>query len=582
MNPVRDSFFRSSIRVVSLSGLLLVMVGAGCGQSTGSAESVGSSVSALSANAEDILGFEVPSDWHVTSGQNIPLTSSSTHTQGNVSLAINAQNFVTIQSATFSVSSAITGPITYDLLLPPPANPYWAGATQMYLDCHSLSIYNQYLGQTELTGVPSGAFTTMSFPLPASTVTALSHGCQDLSVTIALNVPSNSTGTYLLDNLQLDGPPVLTACTQTDDADAGVSTPAVSLSTTLVRPDVGTFVLTSTSGPAAGGIFNSITLDGSLLLQIVSATTQAGSTVAAYTYLPPYSGVHLATATSDGHTETAVFDGRQTVPAPVGAAPSTIQFVDGKPAPVLTVPGAVADAVAELFAGESANTTACFSRLGMSTMGSGVTTIASPPPGASPGHFSNTDQTNGCITEELGCMAAMIPCVYGAAAVSAACGPLAILCGIGGEAFCAGIEYLCLKTADSPGSLGLCCPVACGGEGKAQPEGGCCFGSETCLDASRGLCCTSGTVACMGTECCGPGTQCLPTSDTTSGCCTPEQIDTSGVCCQPPAQLDSSGQCCHSGISNVTGQCCGLFGACSASGTCNGTNTCVNGCCVLG
>src|SRR5581483_10351014 len=285
---------RNTLRLLAAAVSLTPVAVASCRQYTPVAEAVESRGSALSSNAGDVLGFEVASDWHITSGQNIPLTSSTTHTQGNFSLAVKAQNYVSIQSATISVSSAIAGPISYDLFLPPPANPFWAGATQAYVDCHSLSIYNQFLGQTELTGLPTGTFNPISFALPPSTKATLSHGCQDLSFTIVINVPSNSTGTYLLDNLQLDGSPILTTCTAspaTGTGGSGGSKSSVAFSSQLVRPDIGTFVMSWTNASTdAVSVADSIsiTLNGNPLLQMASSTTPAGASTLTTTYFPPY------------------------------------------------------------------------------------------------------------------------------------------------------------------------------------------------------------------------------------------------------------------------------------------------------
>lgn len=569
------------IAVASL--LALNVAAASCRQSKPSSEAIEDVQSALSSNAGDILGFEVPADWHITSGQNIALTSSTTHTQGNLSLAVRAQNYVSIQSALFSVNTAIAGPISYDLFLPPPANPFWAGATQAYVDCHSLSIYNQFLGQTELTGVPTGKFTTISFALPSATKAALSHGCQDLSFTIVINVPSNSTGTYLLDNLQLDGPPVLTACTATPNGsggNGGGATQSVTFSSQLVRPDVGTFVMNWTNSstspnPVSDSI--AITLNGNPLLQIVSSTTGAGASHLTDTYFPPYAGVQVASATSDGQTVVATIDGRRTVPAPVGSDPSQIRFVDGGPAPQLTVPPAVSDAVAALFAGAAANSAACLSQLGIAgTPVSGAPMAAAAAAAADPpGHHSDT-QTTGCLICQGTCVGEEFICDIGvvkaAAAAAAACGPFAIVCGVvvGVVTFgvCELIQYKCQVSCDSQPNA--CCPVACGGEGHVTPPiGGCCLATETCLNSSQGLCCSTGTTPCGGNSCCGPGTTCAPTGPSSAACCTPSQINPAGQCC--PGGIGAQGQCC-------------LLGSCRTVNDCSPSllGLCTDGCCTLG
>ena len=56
---------------------------------------------------------------------------------------------------------------------------------------------------------------TESYSVPAPIQSALASGCRDLSFTIAINVPTNQTGNYLLDNLQLGGAPTVVSCQST-------------------------------------------------------------------------------------------------------------------------------------------------------------------------------------------------------------------------------------------------------------------------------------------------------------------------------------------------------------------------------
>lgn len=158
---------------------------------------------ATSANSA-ILGFEDAEAWFVSQGSMQPPRSSPTASEGASSVALNPAGYAVVKSASFPVLSAVTGQISYDLWLPPaPVNPYWLGATQLYLDCPSRNIFNAYSGQVELTGLSLGQFNTLPFSLSESTRAALEEGCEDLSISIALNVPWDDTGTYLLDKLQI-------------------------------------------------------------------------------------------------------------------------------------------------------------------------------------------------------------------------------------------------------------------------------------------------------------------------------------------------------------------------------------------
>jgi hypothetical protein len=579
---------RKSKKQQHVTGAFLIAVAgsialaAGCGQRD--EERTSHQAEALSSNAAAILGFEVPSDWHVTSGQTIPLTSSATASQGAASLSVAAQNYVSIQSATFSVSSAITGPVSYDLLLPPPANPSWAGTTQLYMDCHSLAIYNQYLGQTELTGIAAGQFTTMSYPLPAATLATLAHGCTNLSFTVVLNVPSNSTGSYLIDNLQLDGPPVVGTCSLTPATatDAGVSPPTTTFASTLVRPDVGTFALASIiSEGDPSTLSNNFTLNGNPLYQVQQQISNTGAFTRSDTYFAPITGVHQIVSTSDGTTFTMVVDGRQTVPlAAVGANPATASFVDGRPAPQLDIPVAVADAFQELLNNAAAVLPTC------AIPPASPTSPTSPPliadVGTDDGHASG-DSASGCNSCDDGCLETLAKCTA-EAIITPNCpvstgifgglldDVIGFACGAYDAYECSTGLLSCQRTCSKAGTA--CCPVDCGGAGNITPIGLCCLSGESCLKrGSTGhvaICCSAGQTPCGGSECCGSDTTCLPTGTGTSACCAPSQINAQGTCCP-------------NGIS-TNGQCCGVFGSCRTEADCASglEGACVAGCCTLG
>ena len=61
----------------------------------------------------------------------------------------------------------------------------------------------RFPGKSELTGLATAAFHTLAFELPGWVVATLTDGCPDFAVSIALNVPWNASGTYLLDNLRI-------------------------------------------------------------------------------------------------------------------------------------------------------------------------------------------------------------------------------------------------------------------------------------------------------------------------------------------------------------------------------------------
>lgn len=77
---------------------------------------------------------------------------------------------------------------------------FWQGAVQAMMTCPSANVNNVFLGQFELTGKPTGAFTTASYNVPSSVQAALA---QTGSCHFTLGVNSNATPTpIVLDNLR--------------------------------------------------------------------------------------------------------------------------------------------------------------------------------------------------------------------------------------------------------------------------------------------------------------------------------------------------------------------------------------------
>jgi hypothetical protein len=83
-------------------------------------------------------------------------------------------------------------------------NSSWYGATQLYVEIPSLGLWNSFQGQVELTGLPLGRWTTVSFTLSDDVLLKLGRTYTDLTFIIALNVPWNATGMYRLDNLRME------------------------------------------------------------------------------------------------------------------------------------------------------------------------------------------------------------------------------------------------------------------------------------------------------------------------------------------------------------------------------------------
>jgi hypothetical protein len=178
-------------------------------------EKTGSLREALTASPcanETILGFESAADWTVSSGAK---SLSTVHTQGQFSLSVASPvNYTTLVSAPLNSSDtalaglAVGTSFQIDVELPTQQpNPSWFGTLQMFISSPSRGVFNQYLGLVELTGTPLGVFQTFTFTIPNNVAIALAgQTYSDLTLTLALNVPSSGTGDYLFDNLRILGP----------------------------------------------------------------------------------------------------------------------------------------------------------------------------------------------------------------------------------------------------------------------------------------------------------------------------------------------------------------------------------------
>jgi hypothetical protein len=186
-----------------------VLVGLGC-SSTSVEERLGTKTQAIAAESALILGFEDATDWAVNTGA---VSSTSNRTQGNAALAVRAPvNYTSLVSAALDASAVVGietagAAISVDLLMPEEQpNPWYFGAVQLYASSPSSGVYNQYLGQVELTGKPLGEFVTYEFQVPDFVRSRLAAGTfTDLTFTLALNAPFGATGTYIFDNLHVVG-----------------------------------------------------------------------------------------------------------------------------------------------------------------------------------------------------------------------------------------------------------------------------------------------------------------------------------------------------------------------------------------
>jgi hypothetical protein len=149
---------------------------------------------------QKLFGFELPNLWTSTASLT---TVSSPVTQGCAALAFNGSGYQTINGTPFPTSvMSVNDALSMDLFVPGnQPQPSWLGALQLYLTCPSGNVFNNYIGQLELTGLPQNQYSTLRFPLPSSTISTLTSQLNDCSFTLAINV--NATGqSWFLDNLR--------------------------------------------------------------------------------------------------------------------------------------------------------------------------------------------------------------------------------------------------------------------------------------------------------------------------------------------------------------------------------------------
>jgi hypothetical protein len=154
--------------------------------------------------------FENLTDWQVQGGATATLSNNAV--SGAHSLAISANGWTPITSIPLSsalLRGAATSPnlaaVSFALEIPTTQpNPYWIGAAQMYISAPSANVYNAYLGQVELTGLPQGAFQRLNFTIPDYALHALTEDHNDVTFTIVLNVNAGTTG-WLVDDLRIGG-----------------------------------------------------------------------------------------------------------------------------------------------------------------------------------------------------------------------------------------------------------------------------------------------------------------------------------------------------------------------------------------
>lgn len=110
-----------------------------------------------------------------------------------------------IKSPPFSTVGLTTGAnLQVDVYIPANANPYWLGDFQALISAPSANVYNDYLGQVQFMSpkLPVGGWLTVSIPLNAAAIAALSKPHNDVTIELDLNVTAG-TGPWYIGNLRI-------------------------------------------------------------------------------------------------------------------------------------------------------------------------------------------------------------------------------------------------------------------------------------------------------------------------------------------------------------------------------------------
>ncbi len=175
----------------------------GCSASPSGSEEIGTTRQALASAS--VMSFDDVTKWLVTAGS-AQLSNQGTSIEGTGSLGVRPTNGGWIELS----SDLVTAPNTSDTLalgirLPEDQpNPHWYGSVQLHVDVPSVG-FSAYVGQAELSGLPTSTFTTLNFAVPAPVRAAIDAGLPDVRFRIALNVEPGSTGLYRFDHLRFVG-----------------------------------------------------------------------------------------------------------------------------------------------------------------------------------------------------------------------------------------------------------------------------------------------------------------------------------------------------------------------------------------
>ncbi|HLK69535.1 MAG TPA: hypothetical protein VKU19_39165 [Bryobacteraceae bacterium] len=169
---------------------------------------------------DPVLGFETAQSWVVRSSSPLTTVASATiRTQGSHAFAVgNPANGTTLTSgAVASTAAALAGDgdlgAVFEVDVMPPSSS--TASLKLLVSSPSLGLKAEPVAEADLSGLQSGLYSTVKFPIPDTVRKALAGAAvKDLSFQIVFNITTATTAAsaqYLFDNLRVYSVPLVPA-----------------------------------------------------------------------------------------------------------------------------------------------------------------------------------------------------------------------------------------------------------------------------------------------------------------------------------------------------------------------------------
>lgn len=177
-------------KLIQYGVVVCVLLASACTQERSSESSVGSVRSAITAEDNQVLGFERLSDWHSDTGA-VLASTAGTQGQGLSVPGVGYRRVISVPIGSMgSLNSTASLQVKVDSVTPD-----WVATVELIVRLPSLELWYQPLGVQTVSS--SGSFQTLTFQIPADIRTKLESSYSDLELLIALNGPAN----FVIDQL---------------------------------------------------------------------------------------------------------------------------------------------------------------------------------------------------------------------------------------------------------------------------------------------------------------------------------------------------------------------------------------------